>query len=91
MIIYVDKYGRFTDIPPHLQVDDEANKKKTYKGIISHLNEKGFGFIKEEDTKESIFFSISSCKETLSANDIVSYTKTKTDRGFKALEINKEY
>lgn len=91
MIIYVDRNGHFTDVPPHLQVnEEEANKKKQYKGTVTHLNEKGFGFIKEDETKDSIFFSIQTCKDNLLINDTVTFTKTKTERGFKALEIHKE-
>ncbi len=92
MFIYVDINGQFTTVPPHLQIKEEtATNKKVYKGIVTHMNDKGFGFIKEELVKESIFYHTSDSTETLKINDIVLFTKIKTERGFKALQINKEY
>lgn len=91
MFIYVDINGQFTSVPPHLQIKEEATtNKKVYKGVVNHMNEKGFGFIKEELVKESIFFHTSDATETLNINDVVLFTKTKTERGLRALQINKE-
>lgn len=98
MIVYVDMYGRFTDVPPHLQdrsEDADGKKKrangKTYTGVVSHLNEKGYGFIREDETKDSIFFHNKVLSEPVQINDKVVYTKESRDKGFRALHISKEY
>lgn len=90
MIIYVDINGHFTDVPPHLQEkENDLSKKKLYQGVVSHLNEKGFGFIKENESKESVFFSVNVAEEVLKINDAIEFTKVKGDRGFKAIKIYK--
>ncbi|MHC5202194.1 cold-shock protein [Myroides sp. LJL119] len=91
MFVYVDINGRLTDIPPHLQDRTEKVSTKTfYNGVVTHLNEKGFGFIKEDQTNDSIFFHNSTTNNPVKINDRVLFTKTKTERGFKALQVKKE-
>ena len=91
MFVYVDFNGHLTDVPPHLQVkpDDKLNKK-LFKGVVTHLNEKGFGFIKENETNENVFFNINSAYADIKINHEVEFTKIKSERGFKALQVKKE-
>lgn len=98
MIIYVDMYGRFTDVPPHLQVREEEKSKKNdgdsdtrYTGVITNFNdEKGYGFIKEDASKESIFFHQNQMIDTVKVKDKVSYLKESSDRGMRASQIKKQ-
>lgn len=91
MLVYVDINGRLTDVPPHLQDRTEKSSAKAFiGGVVTHLNEKGFGFIKEDETNDSIFFHSSTTSSPTKINDRVLFTKTKTERGFKALQVKKE-
>ena len=92
MFVYVDYNGHLTDVPPHLQVNpEEKPAKKLYKGVVTHLNEKGFGFIKENETNDNVFFSINVAFPEIKIKDEVEFSKTKGERGFKALQVKKEY
>lgn len=96
MIIYVDINGNFTDVPPHLQVKEEEKNLKNshrtvYTGIVTHINEKGYGFIKEDDSKDSVFFHNKALNEPVQINDKVEFTKESREQGFRALKVNKIY
>lgn len=99
MIIYVDVNGHFTDIPTHLQdrrlpgeIDNDGNKKaELFKGRINHINEKGFGFIKEDVTKEKIFYHNSNLQSEIEINDKVQFNKEYKTSGLQAVNIKKEY
>ena len=96
MIIYVDINGHFTDVPPHLQdrSGDDTSRKKgapVHTGRISHINEKGYGFIKEDVTKERVFYHQSDLETEVILNDKVSYQKEIKENGPKAIHIKKEY
>lgn len=96
MIVYVDINGNFTDIPPHLQEKENEKKNKfsnrtIYSGVVTHINEKGYGFIKENDSNDSVFFHNKALSEPVQINDKVQFTKESRDRGFRALQVNKEY
>lgn len=97
MIIYVDKNGNFTSIPPHLQVEEDLisrniNSNETseiHSGIINFLHEKGYGFITEDKTRDSIFFNYDLNSFPFKKNDRVSYIKESSQKGFKAIQITK--
>lgn len=96
MIIYVDINGNFTDVPPQLQQKENEKKAKTahhifYSGVVTHVNEKGYGFIKENDSKESVFFHKKALSEPVQINDKVEFTKESREQGFRALQVHKEY
>ncbi|GEM52937.1 cold shock domain-containing protein [Empedobacter brevis] len=102
MIAYVDINGNLTDVPPHLQNREEdllsrqenpnevVDPAKLYTGIVNSLNEKGFGFITEEKTNDSIFFHQSQLKQEVKKYDKVTYKKEVSEKGFRAIEINKK-
>lgn len=97
MIIYVDKNGNFTSIPPHLQVEEDLISRNTnsnetseiHSGIINFLHEKGYGFITEDKTRDSIFFNYDLNSFPFKKNDKVSYIKESSQKGFKAIQITK--
>lgn len=95
--IYVDIFGRFTDVPTHLQDRSERpdNRRKVdtseiFTGVIYHVNEKDYGFIREDETKESIFFHKNMLLEKVNLNDKVQYSKERSEKGFRALNISKK-
>lgn len=104
MIIYVDFNGNFTSTPPHLQNRPDDSTKKTfgkrtdsvkdnavYFGKVSVYTEKGYGFITEDVTNDSVFFHNNQLSEAVKKNDKVSFNKEIKDKGFRALNIKREY
>jgi cold shock CspA family protein len=60
------------------------------KGRVSYYNEeKGYGFIKDGRTKESVFFHLNSCKVPVRQNDLVTYDLVSGPKGMNAVEVNK--
>ncbi|MBF0598111.1 cold shock domain-containing protein [Faecalibacter rhinopitheci] len=101
MLVYVDINGNLTKTPPHLQNTEEdllarlenpneaIDPAKLFVGVINSLNEKGFGFITEEKSNASIFFHQSQLKGEIKKYNKVSYKKESTEKGFRAIDINK--
>ncbi|MFO7807123.1 MAG: cold shock domain-containing protein [Candidatus Moraniibacteriota bacterium] len=63
-------------------------------GVIEKLTDKGFGFIKHEDSEKGIFFHASALVEGLEYNDLqegdkVSFELTDTPRGKNAVDVSK--
>jgi cold shock CspA family protein len=105
MIAYVDEFGNPTDTPPdptkrtELKAEDivigipkkekeEVDAVRT--GKVEFFNdEKGFGFIKENDTNEKFFVHVSSLTEELVENDNVSFELEKGLKGLNAVRVKK--
>jgi cold shock CspA family protein len=61
------------------------------KGIVSFFNEsKGFGFIEDSQTKESVFVHINQVKDTLIENDLVSFETEQGPKGLMAIKVKKQ-
>lgn len=101
MLVYVDVNGNFTSVPPHLQdrENDLAQAKKqkesqtatdaSFQGMVTYVSEKGFGFITEQGSGESLFFHMGKLDITLNKHDKVTYTKQLTAKGYHADNIKK--
>ncbi|WKW46115.1 cold shock domain-containing protein [Myroides sp. JBRI-B21084] len=102
MIVYVDVNGNFTSVPPHLQNKEEdlakAMKKSksqqvdsetVFVGIVTHISDKGYGFITEEKTGESVFFHMGQAIVEVKKHEKVSFKKELTPKGFRAIDIKK--
>lgn len=58
------------------------------KGKVSFFNSsKGYGFIKDEQTQESIFVHMSGCIDEIKENDKVTFQTEKTPKGISAIEV----
>ena len=58
------------------------------KGVISFYNEsKGFGFIRDLDNKQSVFFHVNNLLEEVKENNIVSFEIGKGPKGPTALNV----
>lgn len=102
MIIYVDVNGHFTTVPPHLQNRDAdlAKAKKAqesatrhnddFTGIINYISDKGFGFITEDETGESVFFHIGQLTQTFKKDNKVTYKKELGAKGYQAVDLKKK-
>ncbi|MDA3613483.1 cold-shock protein [Polluticaenibacter yanchengensis] len=104
MIVYLDEYGNFTDIPPDKQIKRKTNagelltgtpkredeQQKLFKGTVSSfMSDKGYGFITEDKTRGSIFVHSNALSESISSNDRVSFEKEKTLKGYNAVNVKK--
>lgn len=98
MMAYVDENGNITNTPPDptkkrvIKTEDivtgsrniqtgEEDPAKT--GKVTFFNtSKGFGFIKDDQTGDSIFVHVNSVLQAIKENDKVTY---ETERGVKGL------
>jgi cold shock CspA family protein len=105
MIAYVDENGNITDTPPDLsrkkviraedieigtptRVDEEVNAIRT--GKVDFFNhEKGFGFIRENETNERYFVHVSSLSAEIEENDKVTFEVEQGQKGLNAVRVNK--
>jgi cold shock CspA family protein len=59
-------------------------------GRVSYYNEeKGYGFIKDSKTKESLFFHLNNVKTPVTVNDIVTFDKIREPKGWVATGVTK--
>lgn len=104
MIVYLDEYGNITDVPPELQqkrkkannldkqpgADEPDITGKKYTGMISlFFTEKGYGFISEDGTRETVFVHANKLSEPVNERDRVAYEKEKTPKGYAAINVKK--
>jgi cold shock CspA family protein len=104
MMAYIDEDGNITSTPPdpkrkrvfnaeeieigvpkQIQTDDEPNA-----GVVDYFNEsKGFGFIKDGQTGERLFFHVNQVQEQLRESDKVTYDIERGAKGFNAVNVKK--
>ena len=59
-------------------------------GVVTFFNEaKGFGFIKDKQTGESVFIHVNQLSERIKENDKVSFEVEKGPKGLTALNVKK--
>ncbi|HEX2899573.1 MAG TPA: cold shock domain-containing protein, partial [Bacteroidia bacterium] len=105
MIAYVDEYGNLTSTPPDpskkrvikaedieigvpTRIKEDLSAVRT--GKVEFFNhDKGFGFIKENDTQEKYFVHVSSLKEEIEENDKVSFEVEQGQKGLNAVRVVK--
>ena len=68
--------------------DFEGEEKAPRTGTVSFFNEtKGFGFIVDSNTKESIFVHINGLESKVSENDKVTFETIKGPKGLSAVNV----
>ncbi|NTW26105.1 MAG: cold shock domain-containing protein [Lentimicrobium sp.] len=104
MIAYVDEYGRISSTPPDptskivikvedielgvRKQDDEA-VEEFRTGIVTFFNDsKGFGFIKDLKSQESIFIHIKELNEPIKENNKVNFKVERGPKGLSAIEVS---
>ncbi len=103
MIAYVDENGMITDTPPDLSAKEEVDVNSIEIGIpkkedreeisvifgkISRFDDsKGYGFIHESNSQNSIFFHVSDCLEDVKVGDKVIYDVERGPKGLKAVQV----
>jgi cold shock CspA family protein len=72
-------------VPKQREATDEELMRK---GIVTFFNyEKGYGFIKDSETKESIFVHINSSADELKENSRVVFQVEKGPKGLNAVNV----
>ena len=60
------------------------------KGVVSFYNDaKGFGFIKDLETQQSVFFHVNNLKDEVKENNIVSFEVEMGPKGATAVNVRK--
>lgn len=61
---------------------------KTRRGVVTMFNsDKGFGFIRDTDTRESIFAHVTNMKEEVSEGDKVQFEVEQSHKGPSAIKV----
>lgn len=72
-------------IPKYDPANDEAAGRTGFITFFNH--DKGFGFIKDKQTQESVFVHINALSETVEENNKVSFEIEKGPRGLNAINV----
>jgi cold shock CspA family protein len=103
MIAYVDENGLITSTPPDpnrkstikaedIQISINRTEDEEYdpirKGVVTFFNDsKGFGFIRDSETKESVFVHVNNLIEEIKENNLVSYEVEMGPKGPTAVNV----
>lgn len=104
-LMYLDENGNLTrekpdpskkfkikaeDIKLGVPLNMKPNYETVFRGKVKYFQEdKGYGFITEKATKESIFVHINDAYNGISENHIVEYEVGKGPRGPKAIKVTR--
>jgi len=103
MMAYVDENGNLSSTPPdpykkktfnlediNTGVPVRTEEDPEREGTIDFFNEaKGYGFIKDAKTRQSIFVHSSQTSGFLQEHDKVSYQVERTPKGLSAIQVKK--
>jgi cold shock CspA family protein len=105
MMAYIDENGNISALPPDprkkkvINVEDiqvgvpkfEASEEDAIRnGVVTFFNDaKGFGFIKDMQTQESVFIHVNQLTERISENDKVSFEVEMGPKGPSAINVKK--
>ena len=101
MIAYVDENGNLTSSPPDpkkkiiiledIQIStprqSDVPPEPLTGNVIFFNTAKGFGYIRNQKTKEEVFFHSSSLSEPVKERDAVTYDVERTPRGLAAINV----
>ena len=106
MMAYIDEHGNITSTPPDpsrklkINVEDiqiGVAKKQDLpddtvrNGVVSFFNEaKGYGFIKDMQTQESIFVHANALTEPLKENNMVTFETEQGPKGLSAIKVKRK-
>ncbi len=105
MMAYIDEDGNISSTPPNptkkkkFDVDDiqigvarrvDEEVETVRNGTVTFFNEsKGYGFIKDLQSQESVFVHINSLSEPLREQDKVTFETEQGQKGLQAVRIKK--
>ncbi|MGN6212856.1 cold-shock protein [Parafilimonas sp.] len=103
MMAYVDENGNLSSTPPDpkkrkvfnhedmntgvpVRIEEDIERQ----GVVDFFNDaKGFGFIKDAVTKQSVFVHINQLSEPIKENDRVSFQMERGPKGMNAVQVKK--
>ncbi len=102
-IAYVDEFGNFSSTPPDPSTRVEVNEEDIQisvpkgaaikedpirKGIVTFFNSsKGYGFIKDQESQDSVFVHINNTLEPITENNRVTFEVEKGPKGPSAVRV----
>lgn len=102
-ITYVDAFGNFHDTPPEpaekvkaknielgipQREEGAVDDNPIRKGVVTMFNHnKGYGFIKDKATQQSVFVHINNTKEEIVENNMVTFEIEKGPKGPVAVNV----
>ena len=105
MMAYLDENGNLSSTPPdprkkkvfkpeEMQIGvpkhEEGEEEAVRTGVVSFFNDtKGFGFIKDKQTGESVFVHANQLTERITENDNVSFEVVMGHKGPSAINVKK--
>ena len=103
MMAYVDENGNLSSTPPDPKKRKVFNHEDMNTGVPVRIEEdierqgvadffndaKGFGFIKDAVTKQSVFVHINQLSEPIKENDRVSFQMERGPKGMNAVQVKK--
>lgn len=103
MIMYVDHLGNFTSTPPDpskrrevklesieigIPKSDNVESDPIRKGVVTFFNDdKGYGFIKDSETQESVFVHVNNTLEEIKENNLVAFEVEMSPKGPTAVGV----
>ena len=106
MIAYVDEFGNITSTPPDpskrkdVDVDqivigaasrDELPEDSSFEGKVTFFNaDKGYGFIKYNNDRDSVFVHVNNILSPITDNDLVTFEVEQTPKGLSAVKVKKK-
>ena len=106
MMAYIDENGNITSTPPDPSRKVKINAEDIQigvakqqdlphdtvrNGVVSFFNEaKGYGFIRDLQTEESIFVHINALTEPLKENNLVTFETEQGLKGLTAVKVKKK-
>jgi cold shock CspA family protein len=103
MIAFVDEHGNITNTPPDPSKKEQINAEDIEvsvprgafqevdpirKGTVTYFNSsKGFGFIADQQTKESIFVHVNNVLEEIREGNLVTFEIEKGQKGPVAVQV----
>ncbi len=104
MMAYIDENGNLSSTPPdpkkkivfkqedmNTGVPIHEKEEVERQGVVSFFNEdKGYGFIKDLKTQESIFVHSNQLSEPIKENNRVSFQVERGVKGLNAVNVKKE-
>lgn len=102
-ITYMDEFGQFHDTPPEpakkvkaqnielgvpQREPDSFEEDAIRKGVVTHFNhEKGYGFIRDKKTNQSVFVHVNNTTEEIREDNIVTFETEMGPKGPSALNV----
>jgi cold shock CspA family protein len=97
MMAYVDENGNITATAPDLsrrksvRLEDITIGDTPRRGVVTFFNSsKGYGFIRDLKSQESIFVHVNGLMEQVQEKDKVTFETEQGQRGLNAIKVKKE-